>query len=598
MQTAPVRPLIPVQPGPVPALADLGEVPKRAVFDLWEGEASLTDGRTPAAAETAPPVPLLPLAVQPVPLGLGDPAAAAPAPPDVPPSPVAVTADLTGSVDPGTILREAARAGAMPFTPAERAEAAAPGQAETDLPRQVTRPKAAGDKVPLPGPALAPGPVLADGVTPATGQPDWALPATPSAAPVALPTALPAAPVAKAAVAPTPAPVPPLHSKTGPSAAPPVNDAPILPLAEAKIPDAPDAASLATAPGFRPSAPILPTVANGATQEAKVSEGTAPEGPAQPLADVAPEPAQPDEPPPQVPPSPRSTLIEAALRDRMGGLADTGPAPRASAPAPEAAAPAAAVPLGTPAAKVADPGPALALGSQGLAVPATAHRPRPTEGTPVAGPRATADPAHVPMAAPPAPTLAPRGLSLIPTPAAPVDMIPSAFGAWTETPEAAALGLTSLPMPTGGAPAPGLPPAGVAHLAGRLVDMVVQRSDGVTEVALAPDELGKVQVSVQTDAQNPERVVLFLSFDRPETLDLFRRHIDLLTEAMRDAGYTQADIGFGFADQGTGGQADRAPESGPPETATVPGADRPSAPTADPAPLRTAAAGSGLDMRL
>ena len=50
---------------------------------------------------------------------------------------------------------------------------------------------------------------------------------------------------------------------------------------------------------------------------------------------------------------------------------------------------------------------------------------------------------------------------------------------------------------------------------------------------------------MQADAQNPERMVVMLTFDRPETLDLFRRHADQLADALREAGYSGADISFG-----------------------------------------------------
>ncbi len=89
--------------------------------------------------------------------------------------------------------------------------------------------------------------------------------------------------------------------------------------------------------------------------------------------------------------------------------------------------------------------------------------------------------------------------------------------------------------------------ASVHHLAGQLVQTLSHGSDGSTELALSPDELGHVRVTLQPDPQNPDRLVVMLTFERPETLDLFRRHADQLAEALREAGYTRADIGFGNA---------------------------------------------------
>lgn len=89
------------------------------------------------------------------------------------------------------------------------------------------------------------------------------------------------------------------------------------------------------------------------------------------------------------------------------------------------------------------------------------------------------------------------------------------------------------------------PGALVSQLATTVVDSLSHTSVGVTEIRLSPEELGNVRVTLRTDAANPDRVVVMLSFDRPDTLDLFRRHADQLTDALRHAGFSQADIGFG-----------------------------------------------------
>lgn len=94
------------------------------------------------------------------------------------------------------------------------------------------------------------------------------------------------------------------------------------------------------------------------------------------------------------------------------------------------------------------------------------------------------------------------------------------------------------------------PPAVVPTLAAQLVQTLGQRPDGTTEIALSPDELGHVRVTLQADANDPDRIVVMLNFERPETLDLFRRHADQLADALRNAGYSGADIGFGRSDGG------------------------------------------------
>jgi hypothetical protein len=95
------------------------------------------------------------------------------------------------------------------------------------------------------------------------------------------------------------------------------------------------------------------------------------------------------------------------------------------------------------------------------------------------------------------------------------------------------------------------------RLAAQLAGTLVHRPDGQTEVALSPEELGHVRLSMQADAKDPDRLVVVLTFERPETLDLFRRHADQLADALRAAGYSGADISFGRSGgENAGGGAD------------------------------------------
>jgi Flagellar hook-length control protein FliK len=98
------------------------------------------------------------------------------------------------------------------------------------------------------------------------------------------------------------------------------------------------------------------------------------------------------------------------------------------------------------------------------------------------------------------------------------------------------------------------------QLAAQLGPLLAARGDGSIELALSPDELGHVRVTMQADATNPDRMIVMLNFERPETLDLFRRHADLLAEALKDAGYAGADLNFGQS--GAGGWGDAPAETG------------------------------------
>ncbi|MGL4235582.1 flagellar hook-length control protein FliK [Tabrizicola sp.] len=173
-----------------------------------------------------------------------------------------------------------------------------------------------------------------------------------------------------------------------------------------------------------------------------------------------------------------------------------------------------------------------------------------------------------------------------------LDLIADAIDEASDDP---ALALTS-PVAAGlpGAPVSG---AGVApaafpipQVAAQIAVSLSQSGDGATELALSPEELGHVRLRLEPDAANPDRMVVMISFERPETLDLFRRHAGELAEAIRSAGYSGADIGFG--QHGSGSSPDRNEGSAGPT---------PRAPHDQSSPTPSApglVAGASLDLRL
>jgi flagellar hook-length control protein FliK len=62
------------------------------------------------------------------------------------------------------------------------------------------------------------------------------------------------------------------------------------------------------------------------------------------------------------------------------------------------------------------------------------------------------------------------------------------------------------------------------------------------EIMLKPQELGAVRLTVQ---QADTGIMVNLTAERPETLDLMRRHIDQLGQDFQAIGYT--NIAFSFA---------------------------------------------------
>lgn len=103
-----------------------------------------------------------------------------------------------------------------------------------------------------------------------------------------------------------------------------------------------------------------------------------------------------------------------------------------------------------------------------------------------------------------------------------------------------------------------------------------QQRAGSVELTLKPVELGHVRLSL-----NPGEgtIAVAIQADRPETLDLIRRHIDILAQDLREMGYSETS--FSFAGGGQRRQADNQPESlaghAQPETRTIPDPDMPAA---------------------
>ncbi len=128
-----------------------------------------------------------------------------------------------------------------------------------------------------------------------------------------------------------------------------------------------------------------------------------------------------------------------------------------------------------------------------------------------------------------------------------------------------------------------------SHAAGQLAAAVTLRPDGA-EVNLRPDELGPVRISIDRSAGE---TTVTLTADRPETLDLLRRHVDILASELRDAGVQTFSFQFGH---GRGGATHGTPASfAQAEGGETPApAELPSL-SSGPAP---AVKGAGLDLRL
>ncbi|WP_263827494.1 flagellar hook-length control protein FliK [Ruegeria aquimaris] len=128
------------------------------------------------------------------------------------------------------------------------------------------------------------------------------------------------------------------------------------------------------------------------------------------------------------------------------------------------------------------------------------------------------------------------------------------------------------------------------HIANQMASAVAGSAEaGKVDIRLDPQELGSVQMSLK---MRDGGLMMAIVADRPETLDLLRRHIDQLATEFRAMGYSDVTFSFGGSQNGFGTdrqQTGNRPQvdSQPPET--VPGAQETS-------PPRIIA--NGLDIRL
>ena len=158
---------------------------------------------------------------------------------------------------------------------------------------------------------------------------------------------------------------------------------------------------------------------------------------------------------------------------------------------------------------------------------------------------------------------------------------------------AAAAGLTQgAAMPQHGA-------ATAQGVAVQIASALSSLPDKPVELALSPEELGKVRLTLSHGHDGGISVAV--QAERPETLDLMRRHIDQLASDFRDMGYSSIDFSFSGGQNFSGQQH---PEAAPEGFATsgerssdAAAATPVMAAAADPIRLRLAD-DSGLDMRL
>ncbi|WP_198014564.1 flagellar hook-length control protein FliK [Salipiger mucosus] len=85
-------------------------------------------------------------------------------------------------------------------------------------------------------------------------------------------------------------------------------------------------------------------------------------------------------------------------------------------------------------------------------------------------------------------------------------------------------------------------------------DALDRLRDGQVELRLDPEELGRVRFRM---SHGDSGLVLHIAADRPETLDLLRRHAEQLSAYLSEMGYDTASFSFGSDQQQMGDHGDR-----------------------------------------
>lgn len=82
----------------------------------------------------------------------------------------------------------------------------------------------------------------------------------------------------------------------------------------------------------------------------------------------------------------------------------------------------------------------------------------------------------------------------------------------------------------------------------QLAQAARQSNDGSIEVKLSPEELGRVRLALTPGEAN---IVVHISVERPETLELIRRNIEMFAQTLRQEGFSNPDFSF----EHSGGEA-------------------------------------------
>ncbi len=126
-------------------------------------------------------------------------------------------------------------------------------------------------------------------------------------------------------------------------------------------------------------------------------------------------------------------------------------------------------------------------------------------------------------------------------------------------------------------------------IAGQMAATIqVRAASGIIEIALSPEELGRVYIALNG---REDGMVLNIAAERPETLDLMRRHLAVLEAEFQSLGYGDISFDLSTSDDAPGDTANPKASDYGPSHSTEP--DTPNAPI-----FPRNLSGRGIDMRL
>lgn len=136
--------------------------------------------------------------------------------------------------------------------------------------------------------------------------------------------------------------------------------------------------------------------------------------------------------------------------------------------------------------------------------------------------------------------------------------------------------------------APNRPDSMAASVSRQLTAAITPMREGVTEVRLTPEELGRIRMTVSTV---DGALHIAINADRPETADLMRRSLDQLRQDLNDMGFADANIDLHQGQQDQQDQADQPRDWTNTRTVAL-------ANDAEPEPSQRAVVSDRLDLRL